>query len=156
VSLPLWFLLLSLLLPRVSLLIAYFTDTLTVFSLTTWVSPTLGVLIPRALVLILIFQDRGMSPWLLVHAFVDGGRLPHVGWRRCPSYTRFKLTHSKVCSQYEQTRTERTHKTQSTNETENLREEIPCPTGGKKSVGTTSRRIQDRSPNASLLLAGIG
>jgi hypothetical protein len=68
-NLPLWFLLLSLLLPRVSLLIAYFTDSLTVFSLNTWVSPTLGVLIPRALVLILIFQDRGMSPWLLVHAF---------------------------------------------------------------------------------------
>jgi hypothetical protein len=68
VGLPLWFLLLSLLLPRVSLVIAYFTDTLTFFSLTTWVSPTLGVLIPRALVLILIFQDRGMSPWLLVHA----------------------------------------------------------------------------------------
>ncbi len=67
-SLPLWFLLLSLLLPRVSLLIAYFTDTLTVFNLATWVSPTLGVLIPRALVLILIFQDRGMSPWLLIHA----------------------------------------------------------------------------------------
>ena len=67
--LPLWFLLLSLLLPRISLLIAYFTDTLGVFSLSTWVSPTLGVLIPRALVLILIFQDRGMSPWLLVHAF---------------------------------------------------------------------------------------
>ena len=67
--LPLWFLLLSLFFPRVSLLIAYFADTLTVFSLTTWVSPILGVFIPRALVLILIFQDRGMSPWLLVHAF---------------------------------------------------------------------------------------
>src|SRR5262245_60550785 len=26
-----------------------------------WVSPTLGVIIPRALVLILIFQDRGVS-----------------------------------------------------------------------------------------------
>ncbi len=66
--LPLWFLLLSLILPRIALLIAYFTDDLAFFSLTTWVSPTLGVLIPRALVLILIFQDRGMSPWLLVHA----------------------------------------------------------------------------------------
>jgi len=69
VNLPLWFLLLSLFLPRVSLLVAYFTDTLAGFDLTTWVPLTLGVLIPRALVLILIFQDRGMSPWLLVHAF---------------------------------------------------------------------------------------
>lgn len=69
-TLPLWFLLLSLVIPRISLLIAYFTDTLAVFHLMTWVSPTLGVLIPRALVLILIFQDRGMSPWLLVHAIV--------------------------------------------------------------------------------------
>lgn len=67
--LPLWFLLLSLLLPRVSLLIAYFTGTLSFFDLGSWVSPTLGVLIPRALVLILIFQDRGMTPWLLLHAF---------------------------------------------------------------------------------------
>lgn len=67
-ELPLWFLLWSLFLPRVSLIIAYFGDTLPTFISAGWVSPTLGVLIPRALVLILIFQGHGMSPWLLAHA----------------------------------------------------------------------------------------
>jgi hypothetical protein len=67
-QLPIWFLLVSLLLPRVSLVIAYFSDSLTLYNLSTWVSPTLGVLVPRALVIILIYQDRGMSGWLLVHA----------------------------------------------------------------------------------------
>ena len=67
-QLPLWFLLLSLALPRISLILAYAWDNLATFNLMGWVSPALGVIIPRALVLILIFQDRGMSPWLLVHA----------------------------------------------------------------------------------------
>ena len=68
-QLPLWFLLLSLPLPRVSLLIGYFgADISIITSLHGWVAPALGVLIPRALILILIFMDRGMSPWLLVHA----------------------------------------------------------------------------------------
>lgn len=69
-ELPLWFLLLSLLLPRVSLLIAYFADSLSVYNLIGWVPTTLGVLIPRVLVLILIFQGHGFSPWLLVHSIV--------------------------------------------------------------------------------------
>jgi hypothetical protein len=67
-QLPLSFLIGALFLPRISLLVAYFSDVLTPFSLNGWVPPTLGVLIPRALVLVLIFQDRGFSLWLLVHA----------------------------------------------------------------------------------------
>ena len=66
-DLPLWFLVLSLFVPRISLLIGYF-EALPSFVLTGWVSFALAVLIPRALVLILIFQDRGMSGWLFVHA----------------------------------------------------------------------------------------
>ena len=66
-SLPLWFLLLALFLPRVSLIIAYFADLLPPFDLHGWVPPTIGVLMPRVLVLIMIFQDRGFSPWLIVH-----------------------------------------------------------------------------------------
>jgi hypothetical protein len=70
-QLPLWFLLLSLLLPRVSLLVGYFiADVRVITDLDGWVAPTLGVLVPRALVLILIFVDRGMSPWLLIHGLV--------------------------------------------------------------------------------------
>jgi hypothetical protein len=67
-TLPLWFLVLSLLLPRISLVIAYFQVELKPFSLSGWIPPTLAVLIPRALVLILIFEDRGFGWWLLVHA----------------------------------------------------------------------------------------
>jgi hypothetical protein len=66
-TLPLWFLILALFLPRVSLVIAYFVDLLPPFNLHGWVPPTIAVLVPRALVFILIFQDRGFSPWLIVH-----------------------------------------------------------------------------------------
>ena len=67
-QLPLWFLLLSLVLPRVALLIAYLTDGLDAYSLHGWVPPGLAILFPRVLVLILIFMDRGFSLWLFVHA----------------------------------------------------------------------------------------
>ena len=69
-QLPLWFLLLSLALPRVSLLIAYVTNHLEAYNLHGWVPPGLAILVPRALILILIFMDRGFSLWLLVHAIV--------------------------------------------------------------------------------------
>lgn len=68
--LPLWFLIVALVLPRISLVIAYFSHTLQPYHLTGWIPPTLAVLVPRALVLILIFQDRGFSVWLLIHALV--------------------------------------------------------------------------------------
>ena len=67
-QLPLWFLLLSLVLPRVSLLIAYLTDGLKAYNLHGWVPPALTIVVPRVLVLILIFIDRGFSPWLVAHA----------------------------------------------------------------------------------------
>jgi hypothetical protein len=69
-SLPLWFLILALFLPRISLLIAWFVGLLPPFNLHGWVPPTLAVLVPRALILIMIFQARGFSPWLLVHGIM--------------------------------------------------------------------------------------
>lgn len=69
-SLPLWFLILSLFLPRVSLVIAYFEHDLVAFAMHGWIPLALGVVIPRALVMILIYQDRGFSWWLLLHAVV--------------------------------------------------------------------------------------
>ena len=67
--LPLWFLVLSLLLPRVCLLVGYFgAEMPSITSLHGWMPPALGILVPRALVILLIFMDHGMSPWLLVHA----------------------------------------------------------------------------------------
>ena len=67
-QLPLWFLFLSLLLPRASLFVAYLLNDLTIYNLSGWIPPFLAAMFPRALVLVLIFQDRGMSVWLLVHA----------------------------------------------------------------------------------------
>jgi hypothetical protein len=68
--LPIWFLILALILPRVTLAIAYFSGTLQPYHLSGWIPPALALLVPRALVLILIFQDRGFSVWLLIHAIV--------------------------------------------------------------------------------------
>jgi hypothetical protein len=67
-QLPLWFLVLSLFLPRVSLIFSYFLNDLTSYSLNGWIPPTLAVFMPRILVIILIFQDRGFSGWIIVHA----------------------------------------------------------------------------------------
>jgi hypothetical protein len=69
-SLPLWFLVLSLFLPRISLVIAYFEKDLVAYALHGWIPPALGVVIPRALVLILIYRNQGFSGWLLLHAIV--------------------------------------------------------------------------------------
>lgn len=67
-QLPLWFLLLSLVLPRVSLLIAYLTHGLGAYNLHGWVPPAFAIVVPRVLVVILIFLDRGFSLWLVAHA----------------------------------------------------------------------------------------
>ena len=45
-----------------------FANDLSAFNLIAWVPGIMAVIIPRGLMLILIFQDRGMSAWLLVHA----------------------------------------------------------------------------------------
>ena len=75
-QLNLWFLLLSVFLPRISRRVDYILDCVTLYNMNGWVPPTLGVLVPRALVLILMFQDRGMSPWLLVHGIAMGLTYP--------------------------------------------------------------------------------
>jgi hypothetical protein len=69
-SLPVWFLLLSLLLPRISLLIAYFHHDLAQSVWNGWIPPALAVLIPRVLIILLIYQDRGFCGWLLTHSIV--------------------------------------------------------------------------------------
>ena len=71
-NLPQWFLILSLFLPRVSLLIAWFRHDLAVFSFPGWIPVALAVVLPRALVLILVFEDRGFGGWLLAHAIAIG------------------------------------------------------------------------------------
>ena len=55
-QLPLWFLVLTLFLPRVSLVIAYLANDLSAFNLIAWVPGIMAIIIPRALVLLVIFQ----------------------------------------------------------------------------------------------------
>ena len=82
-QLPLWFLLVSLALPRIALLLGYFVADLPLLTnLHGWIPPALGVVVPRALVLILVFQDRGMSGWLLVHAIAMGATYATAGSRK--------------------------------------------------------------------------
>ena len=69
-DLPIWFLLLSLLFPRILLLIAYFHHDLAPSIFHGWIPPTLAVLTPRVLIIIMIFQDQGFSGWLFVHSLV--------------------------------------------------------------------------------------
>jgi hypothetical protein len=112
VELPLWFLLVSLALPRTCLVAAYFLGQLPGFVLNGWVSPTLCVVIPRIVIIILIFQARGMSPWLLLHgiamagAYSEGGSrtIHNVVWTKPPAGGRerslsvvFKTRLTKFC-----------------------------------------------------------
>jgi hypothetical protein len=57
---------------RVSLVIAYFAATLTPYPISGVLPVMLGVVIPRVLVIILIYADRGMSWWLLIHGLAMG------------------------------------------------------------------------------------
>ncbi len=93
--LPLWFLVLSLFLPRICLIVAWLQNNLlftnyagissanrfTVMSLNIPIVPLIfTLLIPRILILILIYQDQGISLWFLLHvlalalAWGGGGR----------------------------------------------------------------------------------
>lgn len=69
-TLPLWFLVLSLFLPRICLVLAWLQNNLVPFHLHGWVPLLAGILIPRILILILIYQSQGLSWWFLIHAVV--------------------------------------------------------------------------------------
>jgi hypothetical protein len=82
-TLPLWFLVFSLFLPRIALAVAWFGGTLATFSLPSLAPLRLSwqvqasllvlipllfwVLLPRVIMLYLIFEDLGLSTWLLIH-----------------------------------------------------------------------------------------
>lgn len=69
-ALPLWFLVFSLFLPRVALVVAWFDRDLVRFHLDSLISPILALLLPRVLILVLIYRDQGFSLWFLIHAVV--------------------------------------------------------------------------------------
>lgn len=88
-QLPFWFLVFALFLPRVSLAVAWFQGVLVPFHLTGWIPLVFAILLPRALVLYLIYLDQGVSLWFLIHlvaavlVWAGGGQTYHrrrEGW----------------------------------------------------------------------------
>ena len=69
-SLPLWFLVFSLFLPRLALLVYWVQESVTPLHITGWLPLFVAVVLPRALILYLIYLDQGLSPWFAVHAIV--------------------------------------------------------------------------------------
>lgn len=68
--LPFWFLIFALFLPRVSLVVAWIQGILIPFHLVGWIPLVFAVLLPRALVLYLIYLDQGLSLWFVIHLVV--------------------------------------------------------------------------------------
>lgn len=69
-ALPLWFLVLSLFLPRLCILVAWLQHSMPSFiPSTVGIVPILvALLVPRILILFWIYQDQGITIWFLIHA----------------------------------------------------------------------------------------
>jgi hypothetical protein len=65
--LPFWFLVISLFLPRISLLVMWLQHQFTVVGLIPLLA---AIIVPRVLILVLIYTDQGISGWFLLHAIV--------------------------------------------------------------------------------------
>jgi hypothetical protein len=68
-TIPLWFLVLSLFLPRICIVLAWFQHTMV-----RYIPPVVGLipaivalLIPRLLILFWIYTDQGIGLWFLIH-----------------------------------------------------------------------------------------
>ena len=79
-TLPLWFLVFSLFLPRLALLVYWFDARSLPFHANGWIPLLAAVFLPRVLVLYLIYTDQGVGFWFAVHfiaalvLFASGGR----------------------------------------------------------------------------------
>jgi hypothetical protein len=83
--LPLWFLILALFLPRLSIAILWFENALGHFHLHGLLPPIFWLILPRALVLYLIYVDQGISLWFIIHfvaAIMMWGGSTHYHTRR--------------------------------------------------------------------------
>ncbi len=86
-AIPFWFLVLSLFLPRLCMLVAWFEHSMPHF-----IPPAVGsvpvivaMLIPRAFILFRIYQDQGITIWFLLHLiaiFFAWGGGGHTLYRR--------------------------------------------------------------------------
>jgi hypothetical protein len=61
------FLVLALFLPRIALLISYLQNELLPFHLTGLLPPIFWLILPRVLVLYIIYLDQGISGWFWLH-----------------------------------------------------------------------------------------
>jgi hypothetical protein len=66
-TLPLWFLVFSLFLPRIALAVYWLESAMLPFHLHGWLPLVVAILLPRVLVLYLIYLDQGISLWFVIH-----------------------------------------------------------------------------------------
>jgi hypothetical protein len=66
-TLPLWFLVFSLFLPRIALLLLWLESPLALFHLHGLLPLIVAILLPRVLVLYLIYLDQGITLWFVIH-----------------------------------------------------------------------------------------
>ncbi|HEX9202105.1 MAG TPA: hypothetical protein VF865_21285 [Acidobacteriaceae bacterium] len=68
--LPLWFLVFALFLPRIALLVLWLETSLVPFDVHGFLGLVLAILLPRVLVLYLVYVDQGISLWFVLHLAV--------------------------------------------------------------------------------------
>jgi hypothetical protein len=66
-ALPLWFLVFSLFLPRIALLLLWLEGPLAAFHLHGILPLIVAILLPRVLILYMIYLDQGISLWFIIH-----------------------------------------------------------------------------------------
>ncbi len=87
-TLPLWFLVLSLFLPRLCIVVAWLQHSVPAYIPATvnLIQIIVAALVPRILILFWIYQDQGIGLWFLIHAialiFAWGGGGSSVVRRR--------------------------------------------------------------------------
>lgn len=69
-TLPLWFLVFSLFLPRLALLVLWLETSLAPFDMHGVIGLVFSVVLPRVVVMYLIYLDQGFSMWLVIHIVV--------------------------------------------------------------------------------------
>jgi len=68
--LPFWFLVFALFLPRIALVVAWLQGVLLPFHFTGLIPLIVAVVLPRLLVLYMIYLDQGLSLWFVIHLAV--------------------------------------------------------------------------------------
>ena len=71
-NLPVWFLIASLMFPRICFVVAWFRDFPAVVSLSGVLPVGMAVVFPRILVILLIYGSLGWSWWLVPHSLFLG------------------------------------------------------------------------------------